>query len=279
MLRTEGYFHGYDGKDLYFQTWQQEEAKLHLMITHGLAEHSGAYKYLAEGLMSDLPVNIYAWDLRGHGRSYGKRGVVKNFSEYTKDLFCFYHFLKDQINDLPVCLGHSMGGLILTYALSLYEEQIKTKALVLSSPLFGVKMEVSPFKEYAARLLSDFAPSIALNNEIDFKSLSHDKKIIQEYENDALRHNKISSRVYLGFIETFPKVMAAAAKLQMPVFLQYSGDDHLVSVSATEKFYDLLGSSEKEKIKYTSMYHEIYNEVDRELVYKDLIKYLRKYIA
>ena len=48
----EGVFKGYDGAELFFQTWFKAKPKAIILGIHGLGEHSDAYKPLAEGLDS-----------------------------------------------------------------------------------------------------------------------------------------------------------------------------------------------------------------------------------
>lgn len=278
VQQTEGYFEGYDKKQLYYQSWSKQPAKAILIVTHGLAEHSGAYQLFSESILEKIPLEIYAWDLRGHGRSEGKRGLVNSFQEYVKDYHAFYKLIKaNNIKSLPiVALGHSMGGLVTTNFLLDYEANIDVKGFVLSSPLLGIAMKVNPAKDYAAKLLVNLLPSITMNNEIDFRDLSHDLEVVKSYDKDPFRHNRISPKLYLDFLETFPKIFAAAPRLQLPALIQFAGDDRLVDKHSTLRFFDVLGSIQKEKIEYTNFYHEIYNELDRERVYEDLSKFLYK---
>ncbi|MCB0349224.1 MAG: lysophospholipase, partial [Bdellovibrionales bacterium] len=248
IQQTEGYFAGYDKKQLYYQTWSKGNAEAIVIVTHGLAEHSGAYKLFSESLLSKLPLDIYSWDLRGHGRSEGKRGLVGSFQEYIKDYHAFYKLVKSG-NDkqLPIILlGHSMGGLVTVKFLLDYEANIEVKGFVLSSPLLGISMKVSPVKDYAAKMLVNLLPTITMNNEIDFRDLSHDLEVIKSYDSDPFRHNRISPKLYLDFLETFPKVFEAAHRIQLPALIQFAGDDRIVDKVSTLKFFNTLGSIQKE---------------------------------
>src|ERR1700712_660798 len=89
MQRFEGHFSGFDDTELFFQTWSKEEpAQGTIIISHGLAEHSECYHPLAK-VLAENGWYVIGWDLRGHGRSEGKRGYVKDFGEYQKDLEVF----------------------------------------------------------------------------------------------------------------------------------------------------------------------------------------------
>ncbi|NJL25741.1 MAG: alpha/beta hydrolase [Calothrix sp. SM1_5_4] len=110
--RYEGHFKGHDHTDLFFQTWTPERVRGICLITHGLAEHSECYHALASRLSDDGWL-VYAWDMRGHGRSEGKRGYVRHVSAFVDDLECFYHLARKRHPGVaPVLLGHSLGGLV-----------------------------------------------------------------------------------------------------------------------------------------------------------------------
>src|SRR3954463_7834072 len=109
MRRTEGHFRGTNQLELFYQTWWAQRPRGTLVVTHGLAEHSDCYDVFA-GRLNSPDWNIFAHDLRGHGRSEGKRGLVRSFDEYALDLIAFLKFLEGeyQIHKGPVVLlGHS----------------------------------------------------------------------------------------------------------------------------------------------------------------------------
>src|SRR5438128_911546 len=117
--RSEAFFKGSQKNRLFCQIWEPADIRGHLIITHGQAEHSGCYQRLVEGIQ-DLSYAVYAWDLRGHGRSEGQRGYAKQFDDYVRDFEAFLHYLRDHKNIYPenlTLLGHSMGGLIQLQAL------------------------------------------------------------------------------------------------------------------------------------------------------------------
>src|ERR1019366_3216314 len=106
----ESHFNGYDGAELYYQTWSKPSPKGVILGIHGLGEHSDCYKLLAEGL-SESPYQLIMSDLRGHGRSTGNRGIG-TIDDYVLDIKLFHNLVKNRFKDIPLfLLGHSMGGL------------------------------------------------------------------------------------------------------------------------------------------------------------------------
>lgn len=116
---SEGYFEGFDGTRLYEQSWlPPSPARGSLILVHGLKDHSSRYDAIARQL-NDAGFGVYAFDLRGHGKSDGRKVFVRSFDEYVQDLARFVRRVRERAGDRPVfLLGHSMGGAIVTlYAL------------------------------------------------------------------------------------------------------------------------------------------------------------------
>ena len=268
-MRKEGFFHAYRNQELFYQLWKsQEQVENVIIVTHGMGEHSESYIHFCEGM---LPGNyvIYAWDLRGHGKSEGKRGVA-SVNEYVEDLDQFIRFVKSREGDKKYfLLGHSMGGLIqMSYLINKNSNDFA--GAIFSSPLMGLSMPVPVVKDMAAKMLVKLIPNITLNNEIDNELLSHDVSIVRSYDRDPLRHDQVCPRLYLDFLKCFKEFQQKAEKLQLPILMQLAGDDRIVSLKSSEEVFSLLGSEDKQKIVYAEMYHEIYNEVGRKKVFEDL---------
>jgi alpha-beta hydrolase superfamily lysophospholipase len=273
--RHEGHFKGQYGDELFFQTWTSPAARASLILTHGISEHSDCYARTAEALVP-MGWNIMAWDLRGHGRSSGKRGYVASFDDYSADLAHFIEFLTTTGRQKLsyALLGHSMGGLItLRYALDA-GKNLKASAIALSSPLLGINVAVPPLKEMAAKFLRRFLPTATLFNEIRYEDLSRDKEVLKNYPTDSLRHEKVSPGIYFGILETTENVLSRASQLRAPLLLQAAGVDKVVSTEAAKRFFANAGSIEKKIIVYDESYHEIFNDLDRALVFEDLNRFL-----
>lgn len=277
--RREGHFKGFNSglgeTELFFQTWTSPRARGTLVITHGISEHSECYAKTAESLVA-RGWNICAWDLRGHGRSEGKRGFVENFRYYGLDLGLFLRFLKESGRlSLPFALiGHSMGGLITLRHLLDEDGKTQAGAIALSSPLLGFGLTVPAHKDLAARVLNRFLPGVTLFNEIRYDDLTRDREWLKTYPADTLRHDKISPALYLGMIENMAYVRASAAKIRLPILIQAAGKEKIVSRPAIEEFFPAIGSTNKKLIIYEDSYHEIYNDLDREKVFTELDAFL-----
>lgn len=275
--RFEGQFRGRDQTELFFQTWTPDRVRGAILITHGLAEHSECYHNLAR-ILADDGWQVFGWDMRGHGRSEGKRGFVKDLSYYFDDLEIFTKLVRGQIGDQNlVMFGHSLGGLVtLRY---LQSKRVDYSALVLSSPGLGISKKVPRLKEALAHVAVKWMPTLTMYNEIKYEDLTRDEEIRKTYYADNLRHDKISSGLFLSMLENFKIALAEAGEIENPVLMQISGEDKLVSPEASRAFFEKLPNKKSQLILYPESYHEIYNDLDRERVIADLKKFINIYLG
>lgn len=279
--RSETFFTGYDGTKLYLQNWVTPDALGTILITHGQAEHSDCYARLIDAL-DGQGWSFIAWDMRGHGKSEGVRGYAKDFDEYVLDYKIFLDFALGlyEVHSKPiVLLGHSMGGLVQTCALA--EKKHLNKIIagqILSSPLFGVAMEVPEWKDKGAGFINSLIPKLALTNEIKNDSLTRDLDVIREYEQDTYRHGKISAGVYLGFKREFQRILSKAGDITIPTLLHISDNDPVVSTDSALKFFDALSSENKTLKIIESGKHELYNDIVRDEIFKVVIDFLKQFI-
>lgn len=272
----EGNFKGYEGSELFFQTWPQSKPKAVILGIHGLGEHADSYRLLAEGLQ-DTGYQLFFSDLRGHGRSAGKRGVG-TIDEFVRDIKVFTPLVQAKFPDLPFFfLAHSMGGLVLLKLL-IRHGSLGASGAVLSSPLLGVAVEVSGIKKGAAQWLSKLTPNLTMNNEIPPENLTHYKKVIERNETDHWRHDRISPLLYTSMLRNMEYVFNRPDKIQLPLLMQQAGDDLVVSAPKAIELFGHLTMADKELITYDGYYHEIYNEIWREKPIGDLVRWLDRHL-
>jgi len=276
-ISIENYFAIEADREIFYQTWPCKKPKAAIFLTHGISEHSGSYDSFAQKLAQEN-IQVFAWDLRGHGRSSGQRGYVSNFKEHCTDFKKVFKFFsnKEPFSKLPIfLLGHSMGG---TITLRSYIEQ-KTKpvqAICLSSPALGIKQLPGPTKEALAQFANKYLPRLTLSNDIVFEELSQIPEQIASYSKDSLRHNKISPRTYSGMLESFDIIFKKYAKLKLPILFQASEGDKVVDYKKIEALYDLIEHEQKQINNYTQSQHEIFNDIEQKQVLSDFVLFINQ---
>ena len=109
--RSERSFDGIGGVRIVYDVWTPEASPRGIVVLcHGYAEHARRYDHVAQRF-GEAGLITYALDLRGHGRSGGKRVYLRDISEYTGDFHTLVGIATAEHPDLPrIVLGHSMGG-------------------------------------------------------------------------------------------------------------------------------------------------------------------------
>lgn len=277
--RSEGFFKGHNDINLFFQIWDNPKAKGTIIFTHGQGEHSESYHRLTSAFENDA-WSFYGWDLRGHGRSEGRRGYVSEFDDYCRDYKIFLDMVlkNEKVRQGPVILlCHSMGALI-QFKTMMRNPDIQCDAIVVSSPLLGIAVNVPAIKARGAQILNILLPQVTLGNELSNSMLTRDADVIREYEQDALRHDRISSGAFLGFLDSFNFVNPRANEIKKPALFVISSDDPVVSSSAAKAFYENLGSKKKELFVYPDAKHELINDTIRNTVFADIKNFLDGYL-
>ena len=265
---------------LFLQSWNRKEQIPQgcVLITHGMAEHTECYDHMAKALC-DHGWIVFGWDLQGHGRSQGKRGYVRDFKEFARDIKSIIKKLKDD-ETLPTqnlhLFGHSMGGLITLQALA-GDNPPKVASAILSNPALKIAVEVPKIKEIASQWINQFAPKFTMNNEIRYERLSRDPEMVASYSRDPLRHTKISAPLFLGMLEAQEEVKELASKISCPLFFQVSGKDQIIDPQTTLDFFKEWDGDKKIKI-YEDSFHEVYNDLNKQQAIDDLIEYLGGYL-
>jgi alpha-beta hydrolase superfamily lysophospholipase len=261
--------------DLYAQAWLPEATpRAVIVVAHGLAEHGGRYQVLA-GELVERGYAVYGLDHRGHGRSSGSRANIDRFAHLVTDFCAFTDRCARQHVDTPVfMLGHSMGGAV-AFASALRLQQ-RLRGLVLSAPALATDQPVPPLKELLASLLSVLSPdtgALALPAE----AVSRDPQVVAQYIADPLVHHaSIPARTLVELLRAMRGFAARAPDLQLPTLVLHGTADQLVPLAATQRVYDAFGTSECVVKLYDGLYHEVFNEPERDQVTADLFRWLER---
>ena len=86
VTHETGHLSTQDNLTLFQQWWlPSDNPKAVLMIIHGIAEHSGRYAHVGN-FFAAQNIAVTSFDLRGHGKSEGKKAYVSSFDLYLDDV-------------------------------------------------------------------------------------------------------------------------------------------------------------------------------------------------
>jgi alpha-beta hydrolase superfamily lysophospholipase len=263
----------WDGTKLKARWWRQPEPRGLVIIVHGFGEHGGVYERVAETLGGAMQVDVIAPDLRGHGMSPGRRGMVRSFDDLTRDLQSAVNWAaREPLPGRHFLLGHSNGGQVVLRLM--LRQPTSIAAMVLSNPALRVAMPIPPRKLRVGRLLLKYAPWITLSGNLRPELLTRDLAIQAEHRSDPLRHGRMSAPLFFGMVEGGEMMIARAGEIRVPTLVLVGGQDPIIDPGGSRDLFDRVGSDDKTMHLYPKMLHEPLSELGREQVFDDLVRWL-----
>jgi len=273
LQHTEGSFEGARGTRIYYQSWMPpRKAKAVLVIAHGIGEHSGRYAHVAD-YFTKRNLAVWACDLRGHGKSGGKRGHVDNFDDYLADLGQMIRIARDHSPGVKTfLLGHSLGGLIAPLYAEKYPSDLN--GIIASGPALREKMKISPVTAFMGKTFSRLMPTFTTGTGLDPNLLSHDKEVVKKYLEDPLVHKVATARWFTEYRRAQEETMRLAGELTLPCLIIQGGADGIIDPTVATELYKRIRGPDKTLKVYDGFYHESLNEIGKESVLADIDNWL-----
>ncbi|SDZ42401.1 alpha/beta hydrolase [Pseudomonas salomonii] len=290
-----------DRSRLYVNQWLPDgPAKAMIMLSHGMAEHSGRYARLAEALCA-AGYGLYALDQRGHGRTAdeGTLGLYAEKDGWNKvvgDLASLNQHIGQQRPGLPIILlGHSMGSYI-----------AQAYLLHHSASLDGAILSGSNFQPVAlyraagviARLerarqglrgrsaLIEFLSFGSFNkafkpNRTAFDWLSRDPLEVDKYINDPLCGFRCTNQLWIDLLGGLQQISKASNLAQidpgLPIMVIGGECDPVSEGKRLKSLAHALREAGCQNLQlniYPQARHEVFNETNRDEVTADVLKWL-----
>jgi alpha-beta hydrolase superfamily lysophospholipase len=273
-----GTFAGAGGLRLYYQAWRppaSQRTKAVLINLHGLGDHSGLYPTLASCFPAH-GIALYAYDMRGNGRSPGQRAYVRGWHEYRGDLHAFLDRVRKWEGDVPLfILGNSLGGLVvLDYALH-YPAGLNG-VIAAAAPLGEVG--VPPFLMALGRIMSRICPRFSLEVGMDLSGLARDPAVVDTVLADPLFHRRGTARLSTEVTAAIRRVQARAETLSVPLLILHGSADRMVPPEGSRRFFSRLDQPDRELREYPGAYHGLFADIGHEEVLKDVKRWLEAHI-
>ena len=247
-----------DGVSLFIRRWHPVDAapRAHVLILHGYFEHGGRYREIAHALARQGIASI-ALDMRGHGRSHGRRGFVAQFEHYLDDL----QALLAIINDTPLfILGHSHGGLVaLDYVIG---RQAKVAGLIVTNPFLAMSTPARGPKLWAGKFAGSYLPRLSLPSGLDARGISRDPRAVEMYKRDPMVFTMVNAAWFREVNKAQARVRAYSS-VHVPILYVHSDCDPIASPQANQDLAAQLQGADKTVDVQLGALHEVLNELDR----------------
>jgi alpha-beta hydrolase superfamily lysophospholipase len=277
LEHREGTFSGSGGIPLYYQAWLPSRPRRAVLVNlHGLGDHSGLYPNLAAHFPAG-GIALYAYDMRGNGRSAGQRAYVRRWSEYRDDLHVFLNQVRQWEPGLPLfLLGNSLGGLVvLDYTLQ--HPNGLAGVIAAATPLGEVG--VPPILMALGRLLSRVLPRFSLNVGMDLSGLARDPSVVEAVLADPLFHRRGTARLSTEVTAAIDRVQELAGNIAVPVLVLHGSADRMVPPDGSRSFFAKVRYPDREFREYPDAYHGLFADLDFERVLQDVERWVEAHIS
>jgi alpha-beta hydrolase superfamily lysophospholipase len=260
-----------DGLKIFFRSWQPAVSpRAVVVVNHGVNSHGGQYFWTAEQLAAAGFI-VHAIDMRGRGRSEGRRFSIDDVAEYTGDLHRLIGIAKERQPSLPLfLLGHSAGGVVsCTYSL---DRQDELAGLICESFAYRVPAPgpVLAIIKLLGRILPGL-PVLKLKNE-DF---SRDPEAVAALNADPLIKGEIQpARTVAALLRATDRMTREFGRITLPVLVLHGTADRATMPIGSQFFYDNAGSNDKTLKLYEGHFHDLLNDNGKEQVLTDIVTWI-----
>jgi alpha-beta hydrolase superfamily lysophospholipase len=297
-----------DGSPLFIRSFLPEEPPRALIqIVHGMAEHSARYARPARAL-TEHGYAVYADDHRGHGKTALRSEELGHFADeggwelVVGDQLELLEEITARHPGLPVfLLGHSLGSYI-ARAVAM-RAGTALAGLILSGTSHDFPVRYQPYRLFAriegvrlgkrgkSRLLRslslDALNAKFANPRTNADWLSRDAAEVDKYVADPLCGFECSAQfwhdVYGGLIEICSPRNIEEMPHDLPIYIMAGSLDPLNGrLSAIRRLHQALESAGMVDVTvrvYEGARHELFNELNRDEVTRDLISWLDQRLA
>ena len=268
------------GVKIIFYEWPVANPKAVVQIAHGLGEHARRYDHMA-AVLNRAGFSVYADDHRGHGQTglvqierkqikklgnLGPGGMDATF----RQVLDFSKLIKSENQGKPlVLLGHSWGSFIaqkvINNASYLYD------AVVLSGSALTMPgyLATGDFNKVWKKL----------PGSTGYEWLSRDIEVQKKFVADPLTFLAAAMQVF-GVANSLKQFGTPSKKVRsdLPILVQVGEADPIggeySNRALVEAYRKKAGIQDIELFVYHDARHEIYNELNKDEILQDLIKWI-----
>ena len=271
---TERTFEGMGGVPIVYDVWTPDTGVRGVVaLAHGYGEHARRYDHVAQRF-GEAGLATYALDHRGHGRAGGKRVRVRDMKEYVSDYRTLVSIATaENPGATRIVLGHSMGGgIAFAYGVQYPDEY---DLMVLSGPAIAAHTGVSKAKALIGKAVGSIMPDLPIES-IDADLVSRDPVVVADYKADPLVYRgKIPAGIGKALLLVGESMPERAPGITAPLLVVHGEDDQLVSAEGSRRLVECVGSTDCELKVYPELYHEVFNEPERDRVLDDVVSWIQ----
>ncbi len=265
-----------DNEKLIGTCWLPEnQVKALICVVHGFGEHIGRYDQFA-GFWNTNQIGVMGFDLRGHGRSGGKRGDTPSMKAFWEDIRQFLALASSKFPDVPLFLyGHSMGGnLVANYVLEKKPDYLK--GVIMTSPWLRLAFSPPALKVFLGQIVEKIYPQYTEKSTMDTAGLSRDLEVVKAYKTDPLAHKNITVRLFGTITLGGKRAIDEASNFSLPLLLMHGKADPVTSMWASQEFGKKVQQELITEKYWEGCLHELHNELNRDEILALILEWLNQ---
>jgi len=289
-----------DAVNIQVHDWPSAKPRATVIVAHGAAEHGKRYERLAMALNA-AGYSVLAPDHRGHGltgqaQTLGVFASDDGWNRAVADIRQLIGIARERAAVPVVLMGHSMGSFMAQQCIAEFGHELDAVVLSGSTILDGfgelVPVLAAEIEQQGRDLPSPVMTQMMgsgmggefTDGDTGYEWLSRDKAEVQKYVDDPLCGFGLSSGAWYDMIAnnrlaSGPEGFAHTPK-SLPIYL-FAGDKDpingaLAGVYALENLYAAAGFLSVISRYYPDGRHEMLNEINRDEVTEDLIRWLNE---
>lgn len=268
----EDFYTGAGGRRLFVRHIVPEKPRAVATLLHGYGEHGGRYLETMKRLAA-AGFAVYCPDHRGFGRNMATPGDMEGIDLVVEDIHLLTRLARETFpGDSSILIGHSMGGMLALNQLLEHQEDydlaVTSGAAVLPPP------DANPLVVAIAGLIAGIAPKMGVQH-LDLSKGTREETMIAFDATDELAYRgKVRARTAYDVLKTQKKILSFLDRISLPLLVLHGGADTIIDPRASEIVYNGIGSEVKEHILFPGLYHEVFNEPERDEVFARLFTWL-----
>jgi alpha-beta hydrolase superfamily lysophospholipase len=255
-------------------SWTVASPKAQLLLQHGLGEYSERYVEQYSQIvtqLNDLDIDVFAFDLPGHGRSDGERGLI------DLQVGVWLHLQARELlasRNLPTVLyGHSLGGLIT--AGSINRNAANVAAAIIGSS--ALHLPSQGWERMLSQALGKLLPNAPMPlPRPGLEALSRDPEVVRKASVDPMFYQgKAKNLVAKSVIEVSDEIWGNTGNWKVPTLIMHGTADTSTDYKASVRLHEEIASVDKDLKIYEGAYHELLNDTIAEAATSDLLNWIK----
>jgi alpha-beta hydrolase superfamily lysophospholipase len=267
-----------DGLEMVSGEWVPAgKARGVICLVHGVGEHIGRYKWDGEALTKAGYV-LAGFDMRGFGKSQGRRGFTPSLEAYFDDIDAFLAQTANRHPGLPLFLyGHSMGGILVLAYPPVRHPAIA--GVIATAPGLKTSLEQQKMKLFLTKVFGKVYPTLSLQSGLDVAEICRDPQVVEAYLNDPLVHTIVSAGWGLSMLKAIALTNQYGPQFPLPLLLMHGTGDKIAYPSGSECYAETAPKDKLTYKKWEGFKHELHTDPERAQVFKFMVDWLDGHLA